>query len=72
MKEENECSSGWSRRADVGGAGGANEFLWNWANETEDDNMSVAPKKRSIKRGRSEQNEAESDYNSKHQTSAVA
>jgi len=31
--------------------------------ETEDDNMSVAPKKRSIKRGRSEQSEAESDYN---------
>lgn len=31
--------------------------------ETEDDNMSEAPKKRSIKRGRSEQSEAESDYN---------
>jgi hypothetical protein len=31
--------------------------------------MSAAPKKRSIKRGRSEQSEAESDYNSKHQTS---
>jgi 5-methylcytosine-specific restriction endonuclease McrA len=30
--------------------------------ESEDDNMSVAPKKRSIKRARSEQSEAESDF----------
>lgn len=30
--------------------------------EIEDDNMSVAPRKRSIKRARSEQSEAESDY----------
>jgi DNA-directed RNA polymerase subunit RPC12/RpoP len=37
--------------------------------ETDDDNMSVAPKKRSIKRARSEQSEAESDYQGKHQTS---
>jgi hypothetical protein len=31
--------------------------------------MSVAPKKRSINEGRSEQSEAESEYNSEHQTS---
>ncbi|KAL1611002.1 hypothetical protein SLS59_000639 [Nothophoma quercina] len=37
--------------------------------EIEDDNMSVAPRKRSIKRARSEQSEAESDYQGKHQTS---
>lgn len=37
--------------------------------ETEDENMTVAPKKRSMKRARSEQSEAESDYQSKPQTS---
>lgn len=37
--------------------------------ESEDDNMSVAPKKRSIKRARSEQSEAESDFSGKQQTS---
>lgn len=37
--------------------------------ETEDDNMSIASKKRSMKRARSEQSEAESDYQGKHQTS---
>lgn len=37
--------------------------------DSEDDNMAVVTRKRSIKRARSEQSEAESDYQGKHQTS---